>query len=306
MSTFQEVPEIERIDGLECITDNQATFFLDNGYLILRNVLASEELSRLQNVTEKLIKYGTEAVRDDPDYMYAPGHKTGAPRLKRIEYIIDKTEEGKALLGHPFILRSVERIVGRDLLPTWDSMVLKLPEEGIVVPWHRDAGAAHVGDVPIFNVDFYLDEADRDTCVWAYPGSHLWSQEQADAVINRPGFETDGAVPLIMHPGDVLFHNILLLHGSPPNDSGKLRRVIYYEFRTAKVEAAKGPHTPEYIPLKQRVLCACIEHRKQASFAQGEKPFQYDPPEPFGLDGDGLGEPLLTYRYAHGDYWRKS
>ncbi|MGQ9486500.1 MAG: phytanoyl-CoA dioxygenase family protein [Armatimonadota bacterium] len=130
------------------ISDEEKQFFLDNGYLILRSVLQGEELRRIQQAMQELVQYGSETVRDHPDYMYGTGPQTGQPVLRRIEYVIDKRDEMKVLLGHPFILRSVEKLIGRDLIPTWDSMVVKMPGEGIIVPWHRDAGTECVGDTP--------------------------------------------------------------------------------------------------------------------------------------------------------------
>ncbi|MER3473658.1 MAG: phytanoyl-CoA dioxygenase [Armatimonadota bacterium] len=294
------------------ISDEEKQFFLDNGYLILRGVLQGEELRRIQQAMQELVHYGSQTVRDHPDYMYGVGPNTGKPVLRRIEYVIDKRDEMKVLLGHPFILRSVENLIGRDFIPTWDSMVLKMPGEGIIVAWHRDAGTECVGDTPIFNVDFYLDEADEDTCLWVIPGSHQWDVEQAqrwlaerrDRDQTKEHFRASGAVPVLMQAGDVLFHNILLLHGSPYNLSNKLRRVVYYEFRAAHVEYALGPHVPEYIPLKQRVLLRCIEKRQQADYVGREQPFVYNPPEPFAVQWTP-GTELPTYRYAHPDYWRK-
>jgi dipeptidyl aminopeptidase/acylaminoacyl peptidase/ectoine hydroxylase-related dioxygenase (phytanoyl-CoA dioxygenase family) len=297
------------------ISEDEAQFFQDNGYLILRGVLQGEELRRMQAAMEELTEYGRAAVRDDPDYMYGEGHKTGARVLKRIEYVIDKRDEAKVLLGNPSILRSVERLMGKDLIPTWDSMVLKLPGEGIIVPWHRDAATDLVGDQPIFNVDFYLDEADEDTCVWVMPGSHLWSDARIDAWLQehrdrdktKEDFRNSGAVPALMQPGDTLIHNILVLHGSPSNVGGKLRRVVYYEFRTAHVEEAMGPHVPAYIPLKQKELLACIRKRKEADYIPAdETPYVYNPPPPYDTVSLGPDEKLETYRYAHGDYWRPS
>jgi phytanoyl-CoA hydroxylase len=295
------------------ITDEEARFFLDNGYLILRGVLLGEELARVRAAMDDLTAYGSAGVRDHPDFMYGQGIRTGGKVLKRIEYVIDKRDEMKVLLGNPFILRAVEKLMGKDLIPTWDSMVLKMPGEGIIVPWHRDAGTDHVGDKPIFNVDFYLDEADEDTCVWVIPGSNHWSRERVAAWLDenrsmdtKEAFRASGAVPALMQPGDVLFHNILVLHGSPSNVSEKLRRVVYYEFRTAHVEEAIGPHVPAYIPLKQKVLRACIERRKTVDWIPaGEQPYEYDPPAPWNAAALATGEELPTYRYAHGDYWRK-
>ena len=286
------------------IGDDQARVFLDNGYLVLRGVVQGEELRRLRSAMDDLTAWGSAAVREDPDFSYAPGHLTGRPVLRRIEYVIDKRDECQVLLGNPFLLRSVEKLIGSDLIPTWDSMVLKMPGEGIVVPWHRDSGTQCVGDTPIFNVDCYLDEADEDTCVWAYPGSNHWSDEEVARIVSPEGFSTEGAVPLLMQPGDVLFHNILLVHGSPANASGKLRRVVYYEFRAAHVEAEKGPHVPGYIPLKQRVLLSCLERRAAAGYVGPEEPYRYTPPPPFEVAW-APGTQLASYRYAHGDYWGK-
>ena len=307
MSSRSDSTTYEKFSNMECIDAEQKKFFLDNGYLVLRNVVQGEELKRLRDKMTDLMSPALEETIDHPDYMYKPGHVTGNPTLARIEYVIDKVYEARVLLGHPYILRSVEKITGPDLIPTWDSMVLKLPGEGIKVPWHRDSGAGSVGDVPIFNVDFYLDPADEDTCLWAYPGSHRWTEEQIRPVLDQEGFSTEGAVPLLMSPGDVLFHDILLLHGSPSNTSNKLRRVLYYEFRTASVESVKGPHTPEYIPIKQRVLMHCIDLRKQAPYIDPEeKAFDYNPPEEFSQFQNEMNVPLETLRFPHENYWRKS
>jgi ectoine hydroxylase-related dioxygenase (phytanoyl-CoA dioxygenase family) len=106
-----------------------------------------------------------------------------------------------------------------------------------------------------------------------------------------------------MQPGDVLLHNILVVHGSPRTTVNALRRVVYYEFRTAGVESRLGPHTPAYIPLKQAVLRGAINARQRHGFTlPGETPFTYDPPAPFNA---GFGDDPPTYRYVHSDYWRK-
>ncbi len=296
MATHEEV-------GRRVISNAEVEFFLENGYLILPSVLAEEELKHLCGAMNALLSYGLEQVREHPDYSYGRGHLTGRPILQRIEYVIDKTEEAKILLGHPFILRSVERLQGADFIPTWDSMVVKLPGEGMRVGWHRDAGAECVGQEPVVNVAFYIDEADLDTCLWVYPGSHTWKTEETLAITQQDDFPTDGAVPLPMRPGDVMFHNILLLHGSPSNTSRKLRRVIYYEFRPSQTELELGPHVAEYIPLKRRVLWACLEKRAKTAYLHNEEPYQSALCRITNGVNNG-GEHLSTYRYTHEHYWR--
>ena len=147
-----------------------------------------------------------------------------------------------------------------------------------------------------------------DTCLWVIPGSHMWTSQHAQQEIDRlntNGFGTTGAIPVPMQPGDVIFHDILVLHGSP-SSTGKLRRVIYYEFRTAHVEERIGPHVREYIPLKQQVLLKCLEWRRRADYiARDEQPFSYNPPAPYNSI-KVMQEALPTYRYVHRDYWRRT
>jgi len=301
-------PEIDARE-LDCITDEQARFFVDNGILVLRNVLGGAELEAMRHQTQELVDRAASGRVSDPDYAYKKHELSGAEVPFRVEYVIEKTAAGKALLGHPFILRSVEKLQGRNFIPTWDSMVFKLAGMGAAIPWHRDGGEGCGATIaPLFNVDFYLDASDLSNCLWAILGSNKWAQSKADATVRRlnhaPGsFSTDpSCVPVLMNPGDVIFHNILVLHGSPAAKSN-LRRVVYYEFRPAEIEVEHGPHTKEYVPIKQKVLLACLRDRRKAEYAKGEKAFEYRPTGEFAVEALG-DEPLKTYRYPHENFWR--
>ena len=295
----------------EVITQEQAQFFRENGLLVIRNVVRGEELKAMQDQTRVYYDKACASKVNDVDYMYKKHEITGEDTPFRVEYVIDKTQAGKALLAHPFILRSVERLQTRDFLPTWDSMVFKREGMGVAIPWHRDAGPYQSSevdqDVAAFNVDFYLDGSDLTNCLWGIFGSNRWPQERAQQKIlelNRNDeFHTEGAQPIVMNPGDVIFHNILALHGSPAAQS-KIRRVIYYEFRPLRVEQSFGPHILDYIPLKQKVLLACLRERAKAPYAKGEYPFEYRPSPEFAPPVLKEGEQLPTYRYPHGEFWR--
>ncbi|MCK5424618.1 MAG: phytanoyl-CoA dioxygenase family protein [Emcibacter sp.] len=288
-----------------CLSDDEKGFFLENGFVILRNILGEEERLLLIKEMDRLADEGQDAKDAAEDFCYGKGHKSGEDVLRRIDYIIDKSEACKVLLAHPYILRSVEKLMGKDFIPTWDASVFKLPGEGIVVPWHRDSRNHCAGETPIFNVDFYLDDADEDTCIWGIPKSHKWSEEKASPYYKSEDFSFEKAVPIPVKAGDVIFHNINVLHGSPANKSDKMRRVVYYEFRTASVETAKGPHRPDYIPLKQEQLLACIEQRNKAAYCIGEEPFDYTPPAPYDTVKAVRDGGMPTYRFVHKEYYRE-
>ena len=290
--------------GQDCITEEQKRFFLDNGFLVVRNVLRGEELANARAEMMELLNKGNAGAYEHPDYYYGTGTKSGKPVLKRIEYVIDKSESMKLLLAHPFVLGSVEKLQGANFIPTWDSMVMKMPDEGVIVPWHRDAEPPEgSGDPrPIFNVDFYLDDADLKSCLWVIPGSNNWTKAEADARCGREGFDTSDAIPVPLRAGDVIFHDIKVLHGSPSGDGNALRRTVYFEFRPGEIEAEFGPHTLEYLSLKQHMLFDCIERRKTAAYTVDEKPFEYRPDGAYAI---AEPQPPRTFRYPHEQYRRK-
>ena len=305
-------PAFPVVDGARerCISDEAADFFRSNGLLVLRNVIGADELARLQAETATLVDTALAGGHDNPDFCYKTHAETGDLVPFRVEYVVDKLSSTKALLGHPFLLRTISKLAGPAFVPTWDSMVFKMAGGGAAIDWHRDGGLCEdavslLSSGRAFNVDIYLDRADMDSCLWGLPGSNNWSDEDADAAIarlNEGGVSTEGAVPLPMEPGDVLLHNVLVLHGSRAT-SGPLRRVIYYEFRPADIELAVGPHTPEYVEVKQHVQAAAVRHRRLAPYAAGEDAYEYLPNGE--ADPAWAAEPP-TWRYPHGRYLRSA
>jgi ectoine hydroxylase-related dioxygenase (phytanoyl-CoA dioxygenase family) len=278
--------------------------FREAGVLVLRGLLGREELDALRAQTLGLVERACASRVDDADFQYKR-HPDGSEVPFRIEYVVDKLPACRALLGHPVVLRAVEALQGPDFIPTWDSMVFKREGGGAAIEWHRDAGADQCDGVrPIFNVDVYLDASDAENGLFALPGSQRWSDaEAARACAERnagDSFRRDGAVALPMQPGDALLHDILLVHGSPAARSG-LRRVLYYEFRPADVELAIGPHTPSYVPLKQRVLRACLRERAAVPYARGEEPFAHRPTAAFAAAPEAGP---VAYRVPHHEHWR--
>jgi ectoine hydroxylase-related dioxygenase (phytanoyl-CoA dioxygenase family) len=307
MSDIELPSSVAVADGRrqQAITPEQARAFEQHGVLVIRGLLHGTELEQLRRETAELVQRAVAEDPNDPwlvDVVYRNHEVTRRRVPSRVEYVVDKSPACRALLGHPFVLRSVELLQGRSFIPTWDSMVFKLGGQGAEIPWHRDAGRRHVGSAPIFNVDFYLDASDLTNCLWAIPGSSSWTDEEAIRRVHElstPHFNTSGAVPICMQPGDVLLHDILLVHGSPASMS-QLRRVIYFEFRPSETERELGPHRPEYIPLKQRVLLECLAFRRKQPVAVEESAFEYRPDPPFESPAPAMT--LASLRVPHADF----
>eukprot|EP01130_Rhizamoeba_saxonica_P008969 TRINITY_DN3636_c0_g1_i3.p1 TRINITY_DN3636_c0_g1~~TRINITY_DN3636_c0_g1_i3.p1 ORF type:complete len:247 (-),score=46.49 TRINITY_DN3636_c0_g1_i3:100-840(-) len=227
----------------------------------------------------------------------------------RIEYPASKSLSCARLLAHSFILTITQQLLATpDFIPTWDSLVFKEQGDGVPIKWHRDASAESVDDIPAIDIGIYLDEANTkyDNCLWVIPGSHKWPDFMAAHMIDHltlDGFKKSGAVPVEVEPGDVVLHNILILHGSPACVS-PLRRTVYYEYRAIDQEIRMGPHREDYIPIKQKVLLHCIEERKKTNYDQQTKnpQFEYTPTTQIEYEYN----PNEHLRYPHKDYFRNT
>lgn len=288
------------------LTPAQAHAFNEAGLLIVRNLIAPAELEQLRTETMTLVEQAN-AGTDDPDFFFRRHPVTGKDVPFRIEYVAHRSAAARALLGHPFLLGTAQQLQGPNFVPTWDSMVFKNAGAAAAIPWHRDSAAHLSGDAPVFNIDIYLDDADESTCLWGVAGTHRLPDRDADALVAQlleDGYaQTDGCAPLPMQAGDVLLHNVLAVHGSPAANHVPLRRVLYYEFRPAELEAAVGPHTPDYLPLKQQVVLAALQQRAEASYSEGETPFAYRPTGEFAIASVPPIEDV-AFRVAHEDHWR--
>jgi ectoine hydroxylase-related dioxygenase (phytanoyl-CoA dioxygenase family) len=313
------------VDGLNQteLSPQQIRFFNEKGYLVVRNALSEIELDGLRKDTDQLIQ-NMELEPNHPDYWYnddIPKNwyknysnernneslvgdvKKGIPF--RIEYPVDKSDACKLLMGHAFILKAIEQLIGTtQFIPTWDSFVFKNEGNGVPIKWHRDASAETVDNIPAIDVGFYLDDANSklNNCLYVIPGTHKWPDLLAASMIEfltQDGFKTTGAVPVEVRPGDVILHNILILHGSPSCKS-PLRRTVYYEYRSIDQERRMGPHNLEYIDVKQRLLSCCLNKRNKTNFNQ----LQNDIPYSYNVEGFNPEIGLETMRFPHKQYFR--
>lgn len=300
------VPECDiRRTGL---LPEHVTAFRRQGVLAVRGLLTPGELADVQQVGKTLIDQAW-STRSTNDIVWTLESHLPDAAPTRIEYVVDKSRPIAMLAGHPLLLRIMEELVGPNLIPTWDSMVFKTPAGAPRLAWHRDAGmydnaVGVTGAGRIIDAGIYLDPAPEDNCVWCIPGSNYWDDERFTTTadrLNASEWDTTGAVPAVMEPGDVLLHNILILHAAPAV-VGKQRRVIYFEYRPAEVEWQLGPHTKDYVGLKQQVLRSCIRMRAAEPPLSDEEPFDYRPAESFRHWVDR--PEITTFRLPHEEYWR--
>ena len=270
------------------ITEAEIASFDEHGYVICRGVLAEDELEHCRSESYRLID---EILGGGlPDMRCSRGPE-GVPYY--LNYLhANANSFSLRLLAHPFVGDALNRMVGPDFVPCWESLVFKLPSSGSSVPWHRDDKSVD-GDERVFNIDFYFDKSNSGNGgLWVVPGSHLLPAEEANALIERGrrDFKLPGAIPTEVEPGDVILHHVKVLHGSEVKESDELRRVVYFDSRAASRNRKYRWFAEDVMRERCRMYQFALYQRRVAPYESDDETFAYLPPS--DMPGWEWGEPV--------------
>ena len=177
--------------------------FQRDGYVMLPQLIGTEELSCLQADTGEIVWNGWQDKEPASDYFHDPLPDTGEDVFHRVQYVFPKAKQDSLLilLGHPIILALNRYILGDDFVCAAEALVFKMPKNGREVPVHADCDPDHPElAAPIFNVDYYLDDASPENgCLWVSPGTHKLNLPSPK--IREAGFDYPGLIPISAKAG---------------------------------------------------------------------------------------------------------
>jgi ectoine hydroxylase-related dioxygenase (phytanoyl-CoA dioxygenase family) len=252
------------------LSPEQIRFFDENGYLVLKHWITGELLERLQASGDRWIERGESlrakqlaGVTLEPeesdlltDLIFAK--RTSAEVFFRVDYLHNKGEASSLeLLGSPQVLAVAESLCGENFVPTYESMVFKKAGDGEKIPWHQDA--VHTRKHRVFNFDLYLDESKiGGGALRVVPKSQRIIQD-ACGVAEAHAWDIPGVIQVELEPGDVLLHDVMVLHGSERTLGSKLRRTIYYEFRAAEMILEEGPWDSDWMTKRLQLIPGALD-----------------------------------------------
>ncbi|WP_165795445.1 phytanoyl-CoA dioxygenase family protein [Deinococcus koreensis] len=262
-------------------------FFDEHGYLLLRQWVTGELLARLQAAGDAWIDDGQRQPPGD-DYNFA--RRAHGEVLFRVNYLHDRGQPASLeLLGSPQVLGVAESLCGRNFVPTYESMVFKQTGDGEQIPWHQDA--VHPRAYRIFNFDLYLDRSViGGGALRVVPGTQRRVLDVCE-IRDTYGWDAPGVLQLEMEPGDVLLHDVMVLHGSESTLGHARRRTVYYEFRAAEEILADCPWDREWIDRRLRLVPMGLRHHARAFPGAPQFGWQVSPefrPVPLGDEGAEL------------------
>jgi phytanoyl-CoA hydroxylase len=231
-----------RIEVPEVVSDEQARFFVENGYLVMPDLVTPEEVEEMRRDTVYLARggYPCESLQPLPAEMSDDEALRNILCIHQPHYISPVMEK---YVKHPRICGALSRITAAHL-PFWDGSVKCMQSMLFVKPpgfqgqaWHQDEIYIPTRDRSLIGAWIALDDATVENgCLWVLPGSHrpgyLYPQrthdnpDEFDFAQESFGFDDSGEIPVEVKTGTVVFFNGYLLHRSRKNRSRIYRRVL--------------------------------------------------------------------------------
>jgi len=213
--------------------------FVNDGYVVVPNLVSTEDLRRIADDAERFIAgdYPVSNLPDDGDVLavHFP-HWVSATAMD--------------MVTHHGIVDVLSQITGAHL-PQWDgatkcmqSMLFFKPPGLQGQAWHQDERFIPTRDRSLVGAWIAVDDADVDNgCLWVLPGSHrtgqLWptrdhgQPDLFDPTDESFGFDDALAIPVEVTAGSVVFFNGYLLHRSMPNRSDRRRMALVNHYMNA-------------------------------------------------------------------------
>ena len=229
--------------GEDMLTKLQIESYRNDGYLVVENVLSTDEIDGLRQVTDLLLHESRNLLGHSDVFDIGPEHSPTSPRVRRIKHpnVVDPVYDG--VLRHSVILGIVEQLVGASGIRYQETKLnVKAARSGEPVEWHQDwAFVPHTND-DLLAVGIPLDDMTTENgCLRVVPGTHLGDifNHHADglfvgAVDPKPIRDLlEAAVPIEVEAGGISIHHVRALHGSARNPSDRSRRLYLLEMGAA-------------------------------------------------------------------------
>ncbi len=244
--------------------------FETRGYLTIADALPAGTLARWRALSDDLAAHALAgvstsqgAVRNGRQIQAALFRKGITPVPTRINNLVEQEAEAVLdLLALPALRAVAEVLAGPDAVILSVDLLFKQPHPAGPVLWHQDAPTDRA--YPYLMVGLYLDDAlAGDGCVRCVPGTQGVVADLGELVRNH-GWEPPGVEDMAARAGDLLVHDAMLVHGSPPKRAPGARRTLYVEIRPAAAIRESGSQSVAWLALRER-WTALVRARAQGT-----------------------------------------
>jgi phytanoyl-CoA hydroxylase len=238
-----------RIEVPKLLSEDQVRFFVENGYLVVPDLIAPAELDELKRETVAIARgqYPAEGIEPVPAGLDDDEVLSRILCIHQPHYV---SPVMRRYVSHPKICGILSQLVAAHL-PWWDGSVKCMQSMLFVKPpgfqgqaWHQDEIYIPTRDRSLCGAWIAMDDATIESgCLWVVPGSHrtgyLFPQrshdnpDEFDVSRESYGFDESAEVPVEVRAGALVLFNGYLLHRSRKNRAGYYRRVLVNHYCNA-------------------------------------------------------------------------
>lgn len=247
---------------MAALSDDQKTFFDENGYLVVENAVDAQTLALLKSDFEAWVNesrdqtapYG-EAFDGRPRFDVEAGHTSQAPALRRVNAPVEISDAYYQAMTNSSMTQMVAELIGPDIKFHHSKINSKLPGGKTAVKWHQDFPFTPHSNDDLITALLMVDEVtDENGPLEVLPGSHkeaihsLWHNGVfTGAVEEKLAAECQaGSVKCMGASGSVCLMHTRLLHGSAPNLSNDPRTLFIAVYSAEDAV----PYSPNPMPNK--------------------------------------------------------
>jgi phytanoyl-CoA hydroxylase len=223
-----------------------ASFYRENGYLVVPGAVSQEELEALRSETVRLCRGDAGTITGVTP---AKPDETDDEVIKRylcIHFPHKLSDTMFDTLAHPAIVNVLQQIIGPNVKCMQSMLFIKASGKPGQA-WHQDEFFIPTRDRSLVGAWIAMDDATVENgCLWVLPGSHkrgiIYPQQQHnDKRFDCTGeayefpYKDEEAVPVEVKAGSIVFFNGYLLHRSLPNHAkAGFRRALVNHYMSAE------------------------------------------------------------------------
>lgn len=159
-------------------------------------------------------------------------------KVRKILYPLEKNKAFLLALAQPKLMQLALELAPdpEQLVLTWEDVLIKPPKTGLSVPIHQDIALQSVQG-GVFSLGVHLDDAVENPLRFI-AGSHVHGPLTRAQLYAHAHSGTWSVIEPLA--GDVLAHDVLVIHASDPNIGAQSRWTWYLEYRMLR-DAHAGP-----------------------------------------------------------------
>lgn len=252
--------------NLETLTEEQVSFYNEQGYLLLENHIDMAVIEGLRDEIARIEKtaYGMTASDDKLDL--EDSHKPDDPRIRRIKLPHTQSDFVRDMLYSDEILGPVRDLIGANIRLHTTKLNMKSAGYGAPIDWHQDfAFYPHTND-DVLAVAVIIDDMQSENGpLKVFSGTHKGPifDHHVDGVfaggmlLEDNGLDINKAVELNGPAGSISIHHGRIVHGSAQNVSDRPRRLLFFEMMAADAFPIMGGMTKftDIEEYNERMLC---------------------------------------------------